>query len=165
MKNMAAVAFGANLEDPPEQLRKAREFLASIPGFEQTKASGIYLTEPVGGPSGQNWYHNQAVLYQTTLGPLDLLAFLMDVEKRLGRIREVRWGPRVIDLDLLFLDQEIMEVPELSLPHPRLAERAFVLEPLNEIAPNWVHPVTKLTVSQMLAKLLPGPSIRRLTVQ
>jgi 2-amino-4-hydroxy-6-hydroxymethyldihydropteridine diphosphokinase len=150
---LAAVAFGANLDDPAAQLQKAGQFLAQIPGLSLVKASSVRLTEPVGGPPGQSLYHNQVCLYHSLLGPRELLAALLAIESRMGRVRQERWGPRIIDLDLLFWGQAVIEEPELSLPHPRLAERAFVLEPLNEIAPDWAHPILGLTVTQLWERL------------
>ncbi|MDR1577414.1 MAG: 2-amino-4-hydroxy-6-hydroxymethyldihydropteridine diphosphokinase [Deltaproteobacteria bacterium] len=150
---LAAVAFGANLENPEEQLRRAGQLLAQTPGLTFYKASSLRLTEPVGGPPGQNPYLNQVRLYRTCLEPRELLKVLLAIESQMGRVREIRWGPRIIDLDLLYWDQLVIEEPFLSLPHPRLAERAFVLEPLSEVSPDWRHPILDLTVTQLLARL------------
>jgi 2-amino-4-hydroxy-6-hydroxymethyldihydropteridine diphosphokinase len=149
---LAAAALGANLEEPARQLREAAAILAQTPGLSLVKASQVYLTAPV-GPAGQNWYHNQAILYRCELKPRELLRVLLNAETRMGRIRREHWGPRIIDLDLLFYGDLVLEEPDLTVPHPRLAERVFVLEPLNEIAPQWLHPVLGLTVAQLWAKI------------
>jgi 2-amino-4-hydroxy-6-hydroxymethyldihydropteridine diphosphokinase len=159
----AAVAFGANLEGPLESIRRAEALLGKAPGLRFKRRSGLWLTEPVGGPPGQGWYHNQVILYETDLGPEGLMELLLGAEADLGRVRKERWGPRLIDLDLLFLDDLILEGPLVTLPHPRLAERAFVLKPLSEAAPGWIHPVLQENASALLERLTRGgPRIRRL---
>jgi 2-amino-4-hydroxy-6-hydroxymethyldihydropteridine diphosphokinase len=148
------VAFGANLGSPEERLLDAEKKLALQPRLRLLSRSGLWLTEPVGGPQGQNWYHNQVLVYETDMGPQELMALLLETEAELGRVRAERWGPRVIDLDLLFLGSEVLESPLVTIPHPRLHERGFVLRPLAEAAPDWVHPALGASALEML-KLLP----------
>lgn len=149
--NTALIGLGANLGDPLATLRRARVQLGSLGELEG--ASRLYQTEPVGGPSGQPAYLNAAASLRTDLAPPELLAALLDVERRAGRVRAERWGPRTLDLDLLAYGGLTLDAPGLSVPHPRLFERAFVLVPLNEIAPDWRHPVTGQSVREALAKL------------
>jgi 2-amino-4-hydroxy-6-hydroxymethyldihydropteridine diphosphokinase len=93
------------------------------------------------------------ILYEAELNPFELMALLLKIEAVLGRVRQERWGPRVIDLDLLFWDDTVLESDFLTLPHPRLSERGFVLNPLVEVAPDWVHPKLRLSASALLEKL------------
>lgn len=162
---LAIIGLGANLEDPPGMIRSAWRTLAEeTPGLEPVGLSSVYLTEPQGGPEGQDWYHNAVALFRCRLGAKDLLARLLAVEAGLGRRRLERWGPRVIDLDLLALgDQVLDETPQLIVPHPRLDQRLFVLVPLAEAAPDWRHPIRGLTASEMLSALDPeGQGLKRL---
>ena len=122
------------------------------------KVSSFHETEPVGGPPGQGKYLNAAAVLETTLDPLELLQVLQEIEAQFGRVRTVRWGERTLDLDLLLFDDRIIDTPELTIPHPRLRVRRFVLEPLAEIAPEAVDPVTKRTIADLLADLDQGPS-------
>ena len=111
------------------------ELLAARPGLRIERSSRVYETDPVGGPP-QPEYLNAVLEAQTTLSPHDLLAACMDVEQRMGRVRRERWGPRIIDVDVLTYDEEEVDEPDLVLPHPRMNERAFVLVPLLELDPD-----------------------------
>lgn len=161
---LAVIGLGANLENPLGMIHSALRTLAEIPGLEPAGRSSVYLTEPQGGPDGQNWYHNLVALYRCRLEPRDLLGRLLSVETGLGRQRLERWGPRVIDLDILALGDLVLdESPELIVPHPRLDQRLFVLVPLAEVAPNWRHPISGLTAAEMLTSLDPqGQGLKRL---
>ena len=104
--------------------------------------------------SEQNWFVNAAVLVNTGLEPTALLEVMLEAEKAFGRVRTVKWGPRTLDLDLLFFENIQLDLPGLKVPHPLMGERLFVLKPLAEIDPDWVHPGLGLTVHQMLDRLL-----------
>ncbi|MDQ0394061.1 dihydropteroate synthase [Labrys monachus] len=151
---MIFIALGANLPSsegaPRETLRRAVSALAAR-GVKIRARSRLYLTEPV-PRSRQPWYTNQIIAVETALAPEDLLRLLLDVEKQFGRERSERNASRTLDLDLVAYGQEEIATPELTLPHPRMAERAFVLAPLADIAPDWRHPATGRTVRAMLAE-------------
>ena len=152
----AYVALGSNLGDRRDHLERALQALRELPGVAVGRVSSFRETEPVGGPAGQDSYLNAVAELQTDLPPLDLFHLLLDVEQRLGRVRSRRWGPRTIDLDLLLYADVVCTTPELTLPHPRLHERRFVLEPLAEIAPDWRDPLTGLKVRHLLVRLRKG---------
>jgi 2-amino-4-hydroxy-6-hydroxymethyldihydropteridine diphosphokinase len=130
----AFIGLGANLGDPAEQIRNALDALRACPGISNVSASSLYGSAPVDAP-GQSQYVNAAAMIDTTLEPMALLRRLLDIEARFGRQRSVQNAPRTLDLDLLLYDQEIVDVPDLRIPHPRMHQRRFVLEPLTEIAP------------------------------
>jgi 2-amino-4-hydroxy-6-hydroxymethyldihydropteridine diphosphokinase len=150
----ALIGLGANLENPAAMIASAVERLAAGPGLKLLAVSSLYLSEPQGGPVGQDWYHNAVAAFDSGLAPRELLARLLAVETDLGRRRREKNGPRVIDLDWLAQgDLVVEEPPELILPHPRLAERRFVLAPLVEVAPDWRHPRLGLSAMELLAAL------------
>jgi len=121
----------------------------------------MFKTEPE-GVSGQDWYANCVAQVTITQRPSQLLKGLMGIESDMGRIRKKRWETRIIDLDILLFGQEIIESDDLTIPHPLLHKRRFVLEPLFQLAPELMHPVLKLTISQLLNKLPKGPSVEPL---
>lgn len=148
----ALLGLGANLGDPAAQLREAIRQLGLM--VEVLDVSSLYLTEPVGGLD-QPSYLNLVCSVRTGLRPAALLALCRAVEQRMGRIRGRRNDPRVIDIDLLAYDDLVMRTDELTLPHPRMHLRGFVLYPLREIAPDWRHPVRRMTAAEMLAAAEP----------
>jgi 2-amino-4-hydroxy-6-hydroxymethyldihydropteridine diphosphokinase len=158
MSSRALIGLGSNLGDRHATLEGAIAALDATPGVRVRRVSAFHETEPVGGPPGQRAYLNAAAALETTLDPLELLHVLQTIEARFGRVRTVRWGERTLDLDLLLFDDRVIQTPALSIPHPRLTERRFVLEPLAEIAPQAVEPRTGRTVSELLGELnrVPG---------
>ncbi len=146
----AYIGLGSNLGRRERYITAALNALQNTRGIEVVKVSKLYETEPVGGPEGQSEYVNAAAHVRTTLSPERLLEVCLEIEKSLGRERSVHWGPRTIDLDLLCYDQEIVATSSLTLPHPLMHERAFVMEPLAEIAPKLMHPVLERTAADIL---------------
>jgi GTP cyclohydrolase-4 len=144
------LAFGANLGDRESQLLEALRHIRAQASIE--KVSGCYETKPVGYMQ-QPDFLNMACLILTEIAAPELLRFLKQIEKQMGRQTTFRNAPRPIDIDILFYNNLILESPELTIPHPRMSERAFVLVPLAEIAPEAVHPVLHLTVSEMLRQV------------
>ena len=138
---MAAVflSLGSNLGDREANIRKALDLIAIIPDTHIIRVSSLYETEPVGF-TDQPDFINAAVLIETGLSPDDLLHALLNAEKEMGRVRNLRWGPRVIDIDILMHDALTISSDDITLPHPRMMERAFVMAPLAEIAPDLVLP-------------------------
>ena len=149
----AFVGLGSNLGDRLGNLGTALGLLAREPGFVLRKVSLAYESEPVGPP--QPRYLNAVAQIGTLLSPRATLQRLQSAEDAIGRVRRERWGSREIDLDLLLYGERVLEETGLRIPHPLLAERAFVLAPLVEIAPEVVHPVRRLTARALLEKLAP----------
>lgn len=133
----AFLALGSNIGDKAENLRAAAKAIATLPGTTVIATSSVYRTPPW-GKTDQDWFANAALAVETVLEPLALLEACLAIEIRLGRVRRERWGPRVIDIDVLLHGETRLTSGRLTLPHPAMAERAFVLIPLREIAPDLV---------------------------
>jgi 2-amino-4-hydroxy-6-hydroxymethyldihydropteridine diphosphokinase len=152
---LAYIGLGANLGEPASQIKQALALLNNMEEMEVLQVSSCYRNPPL-GPPGQPWYVNAVAKVRTRLTPEELLRTLGAAEEALGRVRGERWGPRLIDLDLLLYGSEIIRGPELSVPHPEMHRRAFVLVPLAEIAPEAWHPVLKKTALELLESLSPA---------
>ncbi len=146
------LGLGSNLGDRAENLRLARGRIAA-PDLRIVRASSIYETAPR-ELEDQPWFLNQAIECETVLFPRQLLSRLKKIERAMCRKKRARNGPREIDLDILLYADSVVKTPELEVPHPRMMERRFVLEPLAEIAPEQKHPGTKRTMKEMLAKVM-----------
>jgi 2-amino-4-hydroxy-6-hydroxymethyldihydropteridine diphosphokinase len=146
------IGIGGNLGDAREVCLRAIEALRQCREIDVEATSSLYRSKPV-GPVEQDWFINGVAQCRSRLEPEALLGTLMDIEAQFGRKREVRWGPRTLDLDLLAFGDRIMVLPNLRIPHPRLHERLFVLVPLAEIAPGWVHPELRMTAQDLLKRL------------
>ena len=133
----AAIGLGSNLGDKKDNLDRAVAALAASPGVALVARSGYWRTEPWGF-TDQDWFLNACVVVETELTPRVILERCLAIEASLGRRREIRWGPRIIDLDVLYVDGLTVDEPGLALPHPHLTERAFVLAPLAEVRPDAV---------------------------
>jgi 2-amino-4-hydroxy-6-hydroxymethyldihydropteridine diphosphokinase len=144
------LALGANVGDPAANIKQAIELLR--PRLLQLKQAPIYASKPV-GITDQPDFLNTAIGGQTELSPVELFEFIKDVEKRIGRIERLRWGPREIDIDIIFYGDQVINQPQLTVPHPLFQERDFVLQPLIDLNPDLIDPKSGHTVSQLLTKL------------
>lgn len=159
------MAIGSNLPSravgaPEANCRAAIDRLRTA-GLVPTAVSRFYETAPI-PPSDQPWYVNVAVAVTTSRSPREALAVCLGIEAAMGRVRGVRNAARVVDIDIIAWDDRLIDEPDLAIPHPRLAERAFVLLPLADIAPDWHHPATGESISRLIEKLPPGQHIRPL---
>lgn len=171
MRETVYIGFGSNVGNRVDFCDRAVTLLSLLPHSQLTGVSLLYETEPVddGSHPGDGWFLNGVVQLETDITPKSLLTVLREIERSLGRDQDHRSGPRTIDLDILFYGQRVINEPDLVIPHPRLHQRRFVLMPLSELDPLWVHPVLQRSVNQMLADvedqgevrlLFPQPSTR-----
>ncbi len=160
---MILIALGANLSSrfgtPEQTISAARDALEGR-GIGVLRMSSIWLSAPV-PVSDQPWYRNAVLLVETDLEPLALLRALKALEVEFGRMSDERNAPRVLDLDIIAYNDELLEAEALTVPHPRAHERAFVLYPLQEIAPDWRHPMLQSDVAALIAALPEGQEIER----
>jgi 2-amino-4-hydroxy-6-hydroxymethyldihydropteridine diphosphokinase len=146
--NISYLLIGGNQGDREAMLAEARTLISAAAG-KIRKASSLYETAPW-GKSDQGWFLNQALQVEMEADPVTLLKTLLQIEEKMGRKRAEKYGSRRIDIDILFFNDAILRRPELVIPHPEIANRRFVLEPLNEIAPDYLHPVLHRSVRELL---------------
>ena len=158
MPQIVYLSLGSNVGDREAQLRDAVARLGAA--GRVVALSSVYETEPV-ELTGQPWFLNCAVALETEKSPGELMTAILDIEQEMGRRRVLRKGPRSIDIDILLFGGTIMDSTELTIPHPAMHHRRFVLEPLAEIAPELQHPVLKKTIRELLDALPPGQAVRR----
>ncbi len=158
--NKAYLLTGGNVGDSHRYLQQALTNIELICG-QILQVSSVYQTA-AWGKKDQPDFLNQVVLVNTKLDPQTLLSAILGIEEKSGRIRTVRNAPRTIDIDILFYNQLILEEPVLSIPHPRIAERRFVLEPLNEISPDLLHPVFGKTISRLLQECTDELTVKKI---
>ena len=151
MSKKCAIALGSNLGDSLNILETTITLLSQHPYLELIGHSPWYKTTPI-GPLQPNYLNGCAIL-ETSLTPEDLLQTLLSIQQKFGRIRREKWGPRTLDLDLLLYGDLILDTPNLTIPHPLMLDRAFVLVPLADIAATWVHPMTKKMIQEHLKGL------------
>lgn len=145
------IALGSNLGDSLKILQNSLQSLALIPGIEIKAVSSWYKTKPIGPP--QPDYLNGCALLFVQQHPEELLVLLQAIEIQFGRVRNEKWGARTLDLDLLLYDELIFNTPSLQIPHPRMIERAFVLVPLAEIAPDWIEPKSGKAIVNLVTQV------------
>jgi 2-amino-4-hydroxy-6-hydroxymethyldihydropteridine diphosphokinase len=167
MKETVYIGFGSNVGNRVDFCDRAVTLLSLLPHSQVTGVSLLYETQPVRDKAdpGEGWFLNGVVELETELAPRSLLEMLREIERSLGREEENRSGPRTLDLDMLFYGQRVIDEPGLTVPHPRLHLRRFVLMPLSELAPLFVHPTRLRSVNQMLAETTDTSEIRLLFPQ
>ncbi len=148
---LAGISLGSNIGDRLGTIRQASLLLKGM-GIQIVASSDIFETAPW-GVKEQPWFLNACLLVDTSVSPRELLSRLQSIENRLGRVSRFRWGPREIDLDLLFMDGLAVDEEDLVLPHPGMHNRSFVLVPLNQVAPDWVHPLLHRRVRELLGQV------------
>jgi 2-amino-4-hydroxy-6-hydroxymethyldihydropteridine diphosphokinase len=148
----AHVGIGSNLGDKRDNCFKAMDRMGQIPGCKVTGRSDLYLTKPW-GVEGQDWYANAVASISTKISAQDLLENLQAIEADMGRVREEKWEARIIDLDILLFGDDVINEENLTIPHPLMHLRRFVLVPLVQLAPELIHPSLGMTMDELLQKL------------
>ena len=161
MGHIAYIGIGSNLGDKADQCERAISKILTFDHHKLLAKSSFFKTQPIGCTS-QDWFVNGVIKIETDLGSVDLLRALKMIESQLGRTKTFRWGPRMIDLDILFFDDTEMKTEDLQIPHPLLHERQFVLMPLAEIDRDLIHPVLKKTIGELLENFQEDQGVEKL---
>jgi len=161
MRHTAYIGLGSNLGDKLQHCENAISQILKVDGHKLLARSSLYQTEPVGYTS-QDWFVNGVIKIGTDLEASELLRTLKVIESQVGRTETFRWGPRTIDLDILFFDDSKIHTEDLQIPHPLIQDRQFVLVPLAEIDPSFIHPVLKKTIQELLGDLKTDQGVERL---
>jgi 2-amino-4-hydroxy-6-hydroxymethyldihydropteridine diphosphokinase len=161
---IAYLSIGSNLGDPIENCRTALREIASLKNVQVLRRSSLYRTQPVGNKS-QDWFVNGVLEVRTTFTAMQLLKALQWVEQAMGRVRTEKWGPRMIDIDILLFGQEIVDTGDLVIPHPEMHKRRFVLVPMNEIAPYVIHPLYGVSMRGLLDRLEDELAVERIEAE
>ena len=160
MKHIAYIGIGSNVGDKAGQCERGISEILKLDRHRLLARSSLYKTQPV-GYTKQDWFINLVIKVETEMDAPALLSSLKEIETRLGRMKTLRWGPRAIDLDILFFNDHQIQTDELTVPHPLIQDRQFVLVPLAEIDPDFTHPVLKETIQQLLERLKEDQGVER----
>lgn len=161
MRHIAFIGIGSNIGNKIDQCEDAISEILRADRHTLLARSSLYKTHPF-GYTEQDWFVNGVIKIETDLEPIDLLGALKSIETQMGRSKTFHWGPRTIDLDILFFDEDKIQAGEVAIPHPRLHERQFVLVPLVEIDQHLVHPVLKKTVQELLGNLKEDQGVEKI---
>ncbi len=161
MSHLAYIGIGSNLGTPLENCQRSLNLLENHPEISVLSRSSFYETEPI-GPQDQNWFLNSVAEISTDMEPIPLLDALLAIEVAMGRIRKERWGPRIIDLDILLYGNSVIKTSRLEIPHPEINRRRFVLAPLAELVPKLIHPTARKTIQRLLSELPEDKKVVRL---
>ena len=155
IEHIAYIAIGSNMDSPIDNCREAADLINDHPAISVSSRSSLYESEPF-GKTDQDPFINSVIEVTTLLSPELLYKACVSIESKMGRVRDEKWGPRIIDLDIIFYDDLVFKERNLEIPHPGLIERSFVLVPMNEIAPDFVHPSLKKSIETLLEEV-PNP--------
>jgi 2-amino-4-hydroxy-6-hydroxymethyldihydropteridine diphosphokinase len=161
MRHIAYIGIGSNVGNKARQCERGVSELLKLDRHRLLRRSSLYKTQPI-GHIAQDWFINLVIKLETEMDAPALLSSLKEIESRLGRVQTLRWGPRAIDFDILFFNDHQIQKDDLTVPHPLIQDRQFVLVPLAEIDPDFTHPVLKKTVKELLERLKEDQGVERL---